>query len=498
MLKRRTLLQSGAVLSGTFLLGCPPEGPLPPVGESPFQLGVASGDPTTTSVILWTHARIAAASEVEVEVFTDAAATELVLRELALAEPARFGCVKIDIEGLEPGTTYFYRFTLNGHRSPLGRTRTLPEGHVERARLAIVSCSNFANGYFHAYARIAEMGDLFAVLHLGDTIYEYGDGEYGDLRALDPSTETRTRADYHARYARVRSDADFQAMLARHPFLPIWDDHEFANNAYWEGAQAHDPRTEGDWATRRDAAIEAFFAWNPVREHAPTQHTCARTFVLGDLARFVLLDTRMDGREEAPWDAAERERETRTMISSAQENTLHEALMQRDVEHTVIANQVVFAPFPVVMNDDAWDGFPAQRNRIASMLAGAPSLPVILTGDTHSALVFDVPSAGYDPTNQRGSVAVEWGTTTVSSPDIAFGDPIGHAARLLAATPHLRWTDQAAKGYLILDLDRMRARGEWYFVDDITRLDGGAARLAAVYEATSRERFCREVPLRGV
>jgi alkaline phosphatase D len=496
MLRRRTLLQSGAVLSGTFLFGCPKDAP--PIGDSPFQLGVASGDPTTTSVILWTHARVSAATEVEVEVFADEAATELVLRELALAEPARFGCVKVDIEGLEPGTAYFYRFTLNGHASPLGRTQTLPEGRVERARIAVVSCSNFANGYFHAYARIAEMQDLAFVLHLGDTIYEYADGVYGDLRALEPRSELHTLADYHARYAQVRSDVDFQAMLARHPFLPIWDDHEFANNAHWLGAQAHDPRTEGDWAMRRDAAIHAFFAWNPVRERGSMTTTCARTFVLGDLARFVLLDTRMDGREEPPWDDVERVRETRTMISSAQENTLREALSARDVEHTVIANQVVFSPFPIVTNDDAWDGFPAQRARITGLLAASPTLPVILTGDTHSALVFDVPSSGYDPTNQRGSVAVEWGTTTVSSPDIAFGDPIGHAQRLLAATPHLRWTEQSAKGYLLLDLDRLRARAEWVFVEDITRLDGGAARLAAVYEATSRERFSHEMPLRGV
>ena len=497
MLRRRTLLKSGAVLSGTLLLGCPPE-PQPPVGESPFDLGVASGDPTMRSVVLWTHVRVAVATEVEVEVFRDEAGVERVVRELALAEPARFGCVKVDVEGLEPGTTYFYRFALRGHRSPLGRTRTLAEGDVERARIAVVSCANFANGYFHAYARIGELDDLSFVLHLGDTIYEYADGAYGDLRALEPTTELQTLADYHTRYAQVRSDADFQAMLARHPFLPIWDDHEFANNAHWLGAQAHDPRTEGAWATRRDAAIHAFFAWNPVREPGSTPRTCARSFELGDLARFVLLDTRMDGREEPPWDDAERRRETRTMISSAQENALRAALDARDVAHTVIANQVVFSPFPIVANDDAWDGFPAQRDRILGLLAASPTLPVILTGDTHSALAFDVPSTGYDPTNQRGSVGVEWGTTTVSSPDIAFGDPIGHAARLLAATPHLRWTEQASKGFLLLDLDRTRARGEWYFVEDITRRDGGNARLVAVYEASSRERFCREMPLRGV
>ena len=170
--------------------------------------------------------------------------------------PDRDYTVKVDVNGLQPGATYFYRFRALGFTSPVGRTKTAAAGAVARAKFAVVSCSNLAFGYFHVYRNLATRDDLDAVLHLGDYIYEYGNNEYGSLRPNVPSREVFTLADYRARYARYRREPELQAIHAAHPFIAVWDDHEFANDAWQNGAQNHMPATEGDWAERRRAAAQ--------------------------------------------------------------------------------------------------------------------------------------------------------------------------------------------------------------------------------------------------
>ncbi|MBV1886790.1 MAG: alkaline phosphatase D family protein, partial [Parvibaculaceae bacterium] len=211
---------------------------------------------------------------------------------------------KVDAGGLTAGTRYVYRFrTLDGLSSPIGHTRTLPEGDVEQVRFAVVSCANYPTGYFNAYKAAATHTDIDATLHLGDYIYEYGMGQYGTEHALElgravkPTTEILSLDDYRTRYGLYRLDEDLQALHAVAPMIAIWDDHEIANNTWKTGAQNHD-ESEGSFEARLDAALQAYLEWLPIRENPEGKDRLYRSFDYGNLARLTMLDTRYIGRDE--------------------------------------------------------------------------------------------------------------------------------------------------------------------------------------------------------
>ncbi|MBN8616618.1 MAG: alkaline phosphatase D family protein [Deltaproteobacteria bacterium] len=489
-MRRRELIRTtGAAAVVAALPACDPQ---PVVPSARFAWGVASGDPTSRAVMVWTRLAVDRDTTIRCDVFRDASERELVTSASASAMPARDGCVKLDVVGLEPATTYYFRFvTEEGDASPLGRTRTLPEGEVARMRLAFVTCTNFAYGLFHGYRRIAERADLALVVHLGDTIYEYADGVYGDLRALDPPRETVTLEDYRRRHAHYRLDPDLKEMQRQHPIVPIWDDHEFANNAHTTGSLTHDPVTQGAWSDRVAAAKQAFFEWTPTRDETQVH----RSLELGSLARLVLLDARMDGREAPPIDTVDWMRSDRRLVSDAQEAWLGELVSGDDVAYTVLGNQVVLAPFAALENLDAWDGFPAQRQRVMQALSAAPSLPIVMTGDTHGSLALDLPGPTYAADTQLGSIGVEWGAPALASPHFTGEASRARESMLLEATPHLRFTEQEKKGYVLLDLDDTRARAEWWLVEDATRADGNRETLTAAFEARADDRASREAEL---
>ena len=246
---------------------------LPVLGqEQVFAHGVASGDPLTDRVLLWT--RVSGSSDERVavrwQVARDPGMQEIVSAGEATTGPERDYTFKVTAPGLKPGTTYHYRFEALGEQSPVGRTKTLPRD-PDHVRLAFVSCSNLPFGYFNVYRRVAERDDLDAVLHLGDYLYEYPNRDYGDGtrfgRAPQPNKEITTLSDYRTRHAQYKSDPDLQEVHRLHPFVCVWDDHEITNNAYTDGAQNHQvEEEEGDWFVRRTAAVKAYFEWMPIRE----------------------------------------------------------------------------------------------------------------------------------------------------------------------------------------------------------------------------------------
>ena len=303
-LNRRETLKLLAV-AGTVSAGARP-GLAQAPAEGAFRHGVASGDPDASSVVLWTRVSSdEAAPSVRWEVAADPEFATVVAEGEATTSAERDHTVKVVAGGLEPGAAYFYRFTLGGETSPTGRTRTLPEGPVDRLGIAVASCTNYPLGHFNAYDAIARDADVDVVFHAGDYIYEYStEGWGGEIaRALGreslPDREIGTLADYRQRHAQYKSDPASQAMHAAHPFVACWDDHEVTNNPWTGGAQNHQPEEEGDWETRRANALRAYFEWMPIRDPEPRRRYW-RTYRFGDLATFVILETRHTGRDKEP------------------------------------------------------------------------------------------------------------------------------------------------------------------------------------------------------
>lgn len=236
------------------------------VANPVFRHGVASGDPLSDRVILWTRVspRTGGPQRVSWQIARDEKVTQVVARGEVETGAARDFTVKVDPAGLQPGTTYYYRFESGGERSAIGRTRTLPPNGVSHVRLGVVSCSNLPQGYFNAYACLANRPDLDAILHLGDYLYEYANTQYGDgtrfNRIPSPNKEMIALEDYRERHAQYKADPDSQAIHQAHPFICVWDDHEFTNNTWKGGAENHDePEGEGGWMARRTAATRAYF-----------------------------------------------------------------------------------------------------------------------------------------------------------------------------------------------------------------------------------------------
>lgn len=269
----------------------------------PFYHGVASGDPLADRVIIWTRVTPQQDGPVSVSwrVATDPAMTDVVKNGSFTTNAARDYTVKVDVAGLDAGRTYYYSFESFGRTSTIGRTRTAPSGPVDHLRFAIVSCSNYQGGYFNAYGRLADRADLDAVIHLGDYIYEYEDGGYGYDpevgRGHEPANEIISLSDYRVRYSFYRLDNDLQRVHQQHPFIAVWDDHEFANDAFKDGAENHSPATEGNWETRKQNAFKAYFEWMPIRENA-VANRIYRKLQYGDLVDLIMLDTRIEGREK--------------------------------------------------------------------------------------------------------------------------------------------------------------------------------------------------------
>ena len=436
---------------------------------------------------------------------------------------------KIDVTGLDAGRAYTFEFTANGVTSPLGRTSTLPTGSVKDVVLAVATCSLYQGGYFNAYEAIAKLPRVDVVVHLGDYIYEYGREGYGKEtgeklgRWVDPPHDIETLEDYRVRHACHRSDPQLQAAHACAPWIVVWDDHETANDSYKDGAQHHDPAKEGDWNSRKARAIKAYYEWMPIREPADHGFDIQRAFHFGDVASLLMIETRLTARDKQlvyerdltngpdgkPDGVAFRAKldQPRRMMGEAQEQWL-EAELAASVKAgrpwQVLGNEVVMArlgvpSFKKAMGEEAlaqalaklpdsaaatkrinrmegvaalglpygldmWDGYPQDRQRLYGLIRQAKANVVVLSGDSHAFWANEL----YDAIDGGNRVAVEFGATGITSPgagDALPGIPVGEI--FAKANREVVFSDQAAKGFVLLTLSKTEAKGELVAVSTI-------------------------------
>jgi alkaline phosphatase D len=522
-LTRRRALQAAAV-TGTGVAAALAVGPASASSTGPaFRHGVASGDPLPTAVVLWTRVTpnpratpgsgVGPVVTVGWEVATDPGFRRIVRRGTVATGPGRDHTAKVDASGLQPATSYWYRFRCGSAMSPVGRTRTAPAPHarVPRLRMAVLSCANLQAGWFSACTHLAARRDLDLVVHLGDYLYEYAPGEYQArdviVRPHDPPHETVTLADYRRRHAQYKSDPDLQALHASAPWVVTWDDHESANDAWSGGAENHADGAEGSWRTRRAYAQQAYAEWLPVR-YTPGGRLY-RQLQFGRLASLSMLDLRTyrDRQVTSPADPALDDPD-RTLTGRRQLQFLLDGLADQRVQWKLVGNPVMIAPvrFPstldsrttqgiatlldapvtpggVPYNVDQWDGYPAERERVLGHLRDSGIRDaVFLTGDIHSGWAAELPADPPTYPATGDSLGVELVCTSVTSDNLddILGTPPRTASPAVetavkANNPHVKYLDFDSHGFSVLEVTPAAAQMDWYTLVD--RTDRGSAAI---------------------
>jgi alkaline phosphatase D len=444
----------------------------PSFADDPFQLGVAAGDPTAASCMIWTRlaprplepdAGMSVKTVVTWEVANDDKFSRVVKQGRATAAPELGYSVHADVDGLEPARWYFYRFRAGDAVSPVGRLRTMPAaGTRPPVKFSFISCQHYENGLYTAHEHMARE-ELDLVAFLGDYIYEGGPAANGVRQHA--TLEPRDLAGYRARYAQYKSDAALRATHALCPWLIIWDDHEVDNN-YAGDAGENDMESEEQMRARRAAAYQAWWENQPVR--VPRAKSWAdlsimRTADWGSLIRFHLLDGRQYRTDQACGDGThvvpcgDWADPKRTMLGERQETWLSDGLARSPSHWQLLANQVMIAPFDTMPGPqvrlpmDNWSGYPAARDRLLDSIAKhAPNRTVVVTGDIHSNWVNEL-HAGFERPD-RPVVAAEFVGTSISS----GGDGTDRSGFVSPATmsenPHMKWQN-ARRGYVTCAVD---------------------------------------------
>lgn len=535
MIERRSFLAgsaaaAGALGAGSLLARPATAAPTTSTGAgagaaSPFRHGIASGDPLPDAVVLWTRVTPTADSlpgsgagprvAVGWQVATDQGFRRVVAHGSTVTGPERDHTLKVDAKGLAPATAYYYRFTLDRTTSPVGRTRTAPAStsSPDRLRFALVSCSNWEAGYFSAYRHLAARGDLDAVLHLGDYVYEYGTGQYAYgrpntvVRPHEPRHEMLSLADYRQRHAQYKTDPDLRALHAAVPWITTWDDHETANDAWSGGAENHQP-DEGDWPTRKAVARTAYDEWMPVRLSGTSALgdgvQVYRHLQFGRLADLTMLDLRSyRSQQVATTDLGAAGDSTRTITGAAQMQFLKDHLADNDAIWKLVGNPVMISPvlFPpldqyvagpiadmtgvlppdgVPYNDDQWDGYTADRRELVDFLVDrGVTNALFLTGDIHSAWACELPvDPGTYPLSRTVGVELVATSVTSNNLDDLTGSPprttsLAVEDAIKAGNRHVKYLDFDSHGYSVLTITPQETQMDWFVTSD--RADQAAA-----------------------
>ena len=479
-----------------------------------FTHNVASGEPNTDSVLLWTRfVGEGTNAHVRAQISATADFAKIIATNEMITGPWRDWTVKITLDGLTPARRYYYRFVdEDGTMSPVGRTKTLPVGTTQKFNLAVFSCANLPFGEFNAYGHAAARDDIDLTMHLGDYFYEYKRGGYPENNPrwdlVQPQSEIFSLADYRLRYASYRADPQLQAVHNRHAMIASMDDHESANDS-WEGGAQNHQADEGDWNIRRAAAFQAYREWMPIDD------TPYKSYELGDLGTVFRTDSRLIGRSAEPdtralFGATDVQAAlatfkqgrwvdpAATMMGTTQESWLSHGLKastrakkrwqivgtgtimgesympreavnwlakdvpERNKRYTLQGIEYAKAGLP--FNFDNWGGYPAARARLLSAAQAASANLIMLAGDSHNAWAYEL-------SNKGRPAGVEFAGHAVTSPGYESStmgtDPKIVAAAIVKSSPELKWCDTSRRGYMALILTPDAATNEWVFMQTI-------------------------------
>ncbi len=483
--------------------------------EYPFKLGVASGEPLATSVVLWTRFAPyptdldfcpAESFPVVWEVALDEQFNRIVRSGVALAEPVMGHSVHVEVEGLWPGQSYWYRFRYNAHESPRGRTKTAPLINPanpsaptgEALRFAFCSCAEYEEAGYHAYAGMAAE-ELDFIVHLGDyiyekTYYECATGAGGTkARCLKHRGEVITLDQYRMRYAEYKLDRNLQAAHAAAPWIVTWDDHEVSNDhagLISEDNWKSDPAEIVSFIERRAAAYQAYFENMPLRAMARPRGDghlqLFRSFDFGNLLRLCVLDERQyralqpcrrereedrragrtdvwKGKSFRPEGCSEYLAEDRSMLGRHQEDWLESQLTGSPARWNVIAQGVMVAELDqrhhARVNDpenryaysDTWSGYPVSRDKLLELLARERvSNPIVLSGDIHAFFANQLNATSAQPHLRAGA---EFVTGAISS-FIERNTDLKSAAQSPCNADTVKFADMTHHGYSVCDLSQ--------------------------------------------
>jgi alkaline phosphatase D len=460
----------------------------------PFYHGVASGDPLPTAVIIWTRVTpddtLSQPVTVTWQMATDLAFDQIVQSDSVVTDASRDYTVKVDVTGLQANTYYYYRFKASGVVSITGRTKTAPVGNVDRIKVVAISCSDYKEGYFQAYRKIADRNDISLVIHLGDYIYEQGGGQPG--RVHEPDAEIYRLQDYRQRYSQYHLDPDLRRCHQMHPFATIWDDHDIVVDALTDTCFRHN-QAFGPYLDRKFAAVTAAREWLPMRDPDTTLYSFYknwRTLSFGNLLDVVLIDVRLYDRDRFADNVNDPiySDTSAHIMGSEQLGWFLNTLSSTSAQWKVVANQLMLAqlraidPVPVIFEN--WDGYPYERNKFFNHLSDNNIDNVVFaTGDFHVSLALDVARDPYDTAmytsaNGDGSLLVELVVPSISGGNydegsISFGGvPVTLPAETLeglipAVNPHIKKAEITSHGYLLLDVNNTRTQGEFWYVGNI-------------------------------
>ena len=478
-----------------------------------FNHGVASGDPTQSNIIIWTKITKNTNLKIDVDwqISNKKDFSNVISNGKTKSHSYNNFTVKIDakIPLKYNAESLYYRFFVNNNFSPVGTTKTLPISNPDKFNLAFCSCSNYPAGFFNAYREIALDDDIDLVLHLGDYLYEYGADGYATEdakklnRVVDPISEIVSLDDYRRRHALYKSDKDLQLLHSQKPMIPVWDDHEFANDSWKNGAENHS-YDEGYFATRKANALKAYYEWMPIRE-SNSKLKIWRKFEIGTLFQLFMLDTRSIYRDKQlnldnyfknttfnKKQYIKDLQKKRNLVGTEQFKWLDKNI-NNNFKWSVIGQQILLSPtvlpkifskldknlFPnflhkylkiggmdIPYNTDSWDGYPRERNKLLKILSKSQS-SIVLTGDTHNSWISNL-------YNDMNFIGVEIAAPSITSPnsvDIFKSKTEDIDKDFIKYNKNLKWTNGSGKGFVKLTIESNQIEVKFIYVNTVKSRD---------------------------